>query len=74
MKQILYNYVYVCVITSLVDIDECVTGAHTCDATGVTASCENTEGSFTCACNNGYEDLVSGSCSSKQRGDDSKHC
>lgn len=34
------------------DIDECLTGADSCDAN---AACTNTAGSFTCACNAGYE-------------------
>eukprot|EP00961_Rhodomonas_salina_P287588 3885554-Rhodomonas_salina.1 len=34
-----------------VDVDECATGAHDCDAN---AACADTVGSFTCACNDGY--------------------
>ena len=34
------------------DINECAAGADNCDAN---AKCSNTIGSFTCACNHGYE-------------------
>ena len=33
------------------DIDECIAGTDNCDTN---ATCTNTVGSFTCACNNGY--------------------
>jgi hypothetical protein len=35
-----------------VDIDECADGTHNCDAN---ATCTNTSGGFTCACNDGFE-------------------
>ena len=42
------------------DIDECTAGTHTCDAN---AACTNTDGSFTCACNEGYTgDGQTGNC------------
>ncbi|MCK5809208.1 Ig-like domain-containing protein [bacterium] len=42
---------YECISNSCVDIDECATGADTCDDY---ATCTDTEGSFTCACNSYY--------------------
>ena len=35
----------------LSDINECKEGIHTCDDN---AKCTNTDGSFTCSCNEGY--------------------
>ena len=37
---------------TLVDVDECALGTDNCD---VNATCTNTGGSFSCACNEGYE-------------------
>ena len=37
---------------SFTDIDECATDADNCDDTN--GICTNTEGSFTCACNAGF--------------------
>ena len=44
-------WVCVCVCVCDADLDECVTGLHSCAAD---ASCTNTQGSFTCACNQGF--------------------
>ena len=35
------------------DINECVTGAFTCDA--AVSTCSNTPGSYTCKCSTGYK-------------------
>ena len=35
----------------LLDIDECSSGSHDCD---VNANCTNTNGSYSCTCNEGY--------------------
>ena len=40
----------ICVFSS--DIDECSNSTDSCDSN---ANCTNTEGSFTCQCNDGYE-------------------
>ena len=34
------------------DTDECATGTHMCDNQ---ATCNNTDGSYTCTCNEGYD-------------------
>ena len=40
------------ILTSiLVDIDECQANSHDCD---LSATCTNTDGSFTCVCHAGY--------------------
>ena len=38
--------------TVCTDINECTTGTHNCD---MNAICIDTDGSFNCTCNNGYE-------------------
>ena len=47
-KTQVYNYF---VIFLLLDIDECAVNTHDCD---LVATCTNTVGNFTCACNEGY--------------------
>ena len=37
--------------THVLDNNECTSGTHTCHGN---ATCANTDGSFTCACNTGY--------------------
>eukprot|EP00922_Rhytidocystis_sp_ex-Travisia-forbesii_P016855 GHVS01025160.1.p1 GENE.GHVS01025160.1~~GHVS01025160.1.p1 ORF type:complete len:559 (-),score=95.84 GHVS01025160.1:56-1732(-) len=46
------------------DIDECTTGQHVCDPTGVVSVCENTQGSYNCICNKseGYKNVDNVSC------------
>ena len=39
------------------DIDECFAGTDMCDQT-----CTNTEGSFSCSCDEGYNELPDGTC------------
>lgn len=39
----------------LSDKNECVTGEHTCDKRLNFSTCTNTNGSFTCECNKGFE-------------------
>ena len=36
----------------IVDVNECTEGSHNCDT--VNGACTNTEGNFTCACNDGF--------------------
>ena len=40
-----------CIVSSILDVDECDQGTHTCD---INAGCTNTVGSYTCGCNVGY--------------------
>ena len=50
--------VCVCVFILSLDVDECAAGTDNCDATN--ATCTNTDGSFTCACNSGWESADNG--------------
>ena len=38
-------------VSKLLDIDECATSGHSCHAQ---ATCSNTQGSYSCMCNPGY--------------------
>ena len=39
------------IIIVTIDVNECVVGEHNCDRN---ATCYNTDGSFTCSCNEGF--------------------
>ena len=41
-----------CDLVPSTDVDECELGVHTCDSN---ASCTDTDGSFNCACIDGFE-------------------
>ena len=47
----LFFFVPYLLISLLIDVDECVSGAHDCHSS---ASCTNTVGSYTCSCNQPY--------------------
>ena len=47
---VLHGSLY-CLLLLFLDADECGTNTHNCDAN---AHCTNSQGSFTCACNSGY--------------------
>lgn len=51
------------------DIDECTSNVHNCDENAV---CNNTGGSFTCACRNGFNGNGT-SCQGKSRGNLSQY-
>ena len=44
-----HSHTHFCIYFPYPDIDECSDGTHNCSQT-----CNNTEGGFTCGCNNGY--------------------
>ena len=46
------SFLMINVFTSLVDIEECDLDTDNCD---VNANCTDTDGSFICTCNQGYE-------------------
>lgn len=48
-----YNYFHE--LLFILDINECVRGNHTCDKRPGASTCTNTNGSYTCKCNTGYE-------------------
>ena len=58
MVFVIGNILYICVCwfffknSIASDINECNTGQHECD---VNARCLNTDGSYTCLCNGGYD-------------------
>ena len=52
MLNISFNWILVLLFSEHTDTDECSSYTHNCDL--YAATCSNTEGSFTCACNAGY--------------------
>ena len=61
-----YGWVYVAAVilyefaiiseTMIIDIDECLTGAHNCMRVGPSrAECVNEPGGYRCSCGGGYE-------------------
>ena len=48
-RQCDYNWNVALIASYFTDIDECSVGTHNCSQV-----CNNTNGSFTCGCNNGY--------------------
>ena len=43
------SFPFLCLLTA--DVNECIEGTHDCHPQ---ATCQNTEGSFTCSCNPGF--------------------